>query len=192
MEEGKGGGGVVGKEKKRRVAGLHSIAAENNEDMKRNPRPWDSLSSEERMELREIFELSDLDGTGSLDWKEVRAALRGIGFPITKRETKELMHEAAINMKGFLEFDGFLWIVERLNREEVDIRREIDQGYKLFDKEKKGYIVVEDIERLSNEVEFPMGKKELQPMFTLADVDGTGMVTKEQFIQVMLQTNLFK
>eukprot|EP00056_Hartaetosiga_gracilis_P014558 m.240832 g.240832 ORF g.240832 m.240832 type:complete len:174 (-) comp16164_c0_seq1:121-642(-) len=163
-----------------------------NDEYKRFPRPWDSLSSEERIELREIFDLSDLDGSGVLDWKELRCALRGLGFAVTKRESKELLRESATNAKGYVEFESFIWIVERLNREEVDIRREIDQGYKLFDKNKKGFITIDDIEAICSEIDFQIGKKEMHAMFILADKDGTGMVTQQQFTDVMMQTNLFK
>lgn len=90
-------------------------------------RPSQDLSAAEKMQLREVFAIVDQDGSNALDWMELRDALRGLGFPVTKRKAKALYAAADKNPRDLLEFDGFLTIVTALGRTEVQHEQEILQ-----------------------------------------------------------------
>ncbi|EPT26592.1 centrin family protein [Toxoplasma gondii TgCatPRC2] len=51
------------------------------------------LSEEQRKDIKEAFDLFDTEGTGSIDAKELKVALRALGFEPTKEEMKKLLNE---------------------------------------------------------------------------------------------------
>eukprot|EP01147_Barroeca_monosierra_P007962 gene7962-708_t len=158
----------------------------------RRPRPWDGLTEKEQLEMKEVFILCDADGSGAIDWRELRAGLRGLGFPVSKKEAQDMINDADTNGDGYVDLNEFLHIVERLSRTEVDIGREIMQGFRHFDKENKGFITLDDLINLCREVEEYIPRNELREMFALADTDGDGRIDKSEFIKIMLKTNLFR
>ena len=102
------------------------------ERLNARPRPELDLSPAEKTELREVFNICDSDESGGLDWREMRDALRGLGFAIRKREAKAVYAASPRNHKGFMEFEGFLAVVERLSRMNLESDREIKQVFPLF------------------------------------------------------------
>lgn len=46
------------------------------------------LSEKEKEEIQEAFELFDTDGSGSIDVKELKVALRALGFEPQKEDVK--------------------------------------------------------------------------------------------------------
>ena len=49
------------------------------------------LNEEQKQELREAFDIFDSDGSGTIDVKEIRVALRALGFEPHKDELKKLI-----------------------------------------------------------------------------------------------------
>ena len=50
-----------------------------------------TVSEEQKQEIREAFDLFDADGSGSIDAKELKVAMRALGFEPKKEEIKKLM-----------------------------------------------------------------------------------------------------
>merc|ERR1712226_1700771 len=44
------------------------------------------LSDEQRQEIKEAFELFDTDKTGTIDYHELKVAMRALGFDVKKQE----------------------------------------------------------------------------------------------------------
>ena len=51
------------------------------------------LSEEQKQEIREAFDLFDADGSGTIDVKELKVAMRALGFEPKKEEIKKLVSE---------------------------------------------------------------------------------------------------
>jgi len=60
------------------------------------PRP--ELSDEQKQEIREAFDLFDADGSGTIDVKELKVAMRALGFEPKKEEIKKMI--ADIDKEG--------------------------------------------------------------------------------------------
>jgi centrin-1 len=53
------------------------------------PKKRTELTEEQRQEIKEAFDLFDTDGSGSIDAKELKVAMRALGFePKRKRSRK--------------------------------------------------------------------------------------------------------
>merc|ERR1719229_1854594 len=49
------------------------------------------LTDEQKQEIREAFDLFDTDGSGTIDAKELRVAMRALGFEPKKEEIKKMI-----------------------------------------------------------------------------------------------------
>ncbi|GAB2221954.1 hypothetical protein Droror1_Dr00013150 [Drosera rotundifolia] len=74
----------------RRNAALHGLGIEEGgyKPVSRKERPRDrnvDLTTQKRQEIKEAFELFDTDGSGTIDAKELNAAMRALGFEMNEQ-----------------------------------------------------------------------------------------------------------
>jgi Ca2+-binding EF-hand superfamily protein len=82
-------------------------------------------------DLAELFHIVDNGGAGYLDWVELRRCLRGLGFPVTKPETRQLVRERC-ESAGQVTLKLFYEIVEDLANTQRDAERDIRRGFHLM------------------------------------------------------------
>jgi centrin-1 len=68
---------------------------------------------------------------------------------------------------------------------EKDSREDIGKVFKLFDDEKTGYIGIKNLRRIAKELGETMDDNELQEMIDRADTDNDGLVSEEEFYNIM-------
>jgi centrin-3 len=51
------------------------------------------LTEEQKQEIKEAFDLFDTDKTGTIDYHELKVAMRALGFDVKKQEVLGLMRE---------------------------------------------------------------------------------------------------
>ena len=71
------------------------------------PRGKGELTEEQKQEIREAFDLFDTDGSGTIDAKELKVAMRALGFDVKKKEVLDLMHEYDRDRSGAIEYLDF-------------------------------------------------------------------------------------
>ena len=71
----------------------------------------DELSAEQIAEFKEVFQIFDTDGNGTICEQELGIVLRALGQSPTDEEVKELLGEADQNENGVIEFNEFLMIM---------------------------------------------------------------------------------
>ena len=57
--------------------------------VRRNPK--DQLTAVQKFEIEQAFKLFDKDGSGNIDFYELRDAMRALGLQMTKEQAKALM-----------------------------------------------------------------------------------------------------
>ena len=140
------------------------------------------LTEDEIEEIREAFNLFDTDGSGTIDPKELRAAMQSLGFE-TKNPTIYAMiadldaYGSAIDFEQFLEA-----ITSKLGDKES--RDGINKIFDLFDDEHKGAISVANLRRVAKELGETMTTDELQEMLERAASNGQE-ITREDFYVIM-------
>jgi Ca2+-binding EF-hand superfamily protein len=65
------------------------------------------LTEEQKAEIREAFEIFDMDKDGALDFHEFKVALRALGFELKKPEVLKLLKESDKNFSGKIDFNDF-------------------------------------------------------------------------------------
>ena len=119
-------------------------------------------------EIREAFNLFDTDSSGSIDAKELKAAMRALGFQVKKAEIRQMISDIDKDASGSIEFDEF---VEMMTGKmgERDSREEIMKVFELFDDDNSGKISFRNLKRVANELGENLTDEELQEMIDEAD-----------------------
>jgi len=66
------------------------------------------LTEEQKQEIREAFDLFDTDGSGTIDAKELKVAMRALGFEPKKEEIKKMIQDIDKDGSGTIDFNEFL------------------------------------------------------------------------------------
>ncbi len=148
------------------------------------------LTEEQRQEIKEAFDLFDTDGSGSIDSKELKVAMRALGFEPRKEEVKRMISEMDKDGSGTIEYPEFEDMMAS-KMAERDPREEILKAFKLFDDDNTGKISFKNLKRVARELGENMTDEELMEMIEEADRDGDGEISQEEFLRIMKKTNLF-
>ena len=148
------------------------------------------LSDEQRQEIKEAFELFDTDKTGTIDYHELKVAMRALGFDVKKQEVLQLMREYDRDGAGQIEYPDFLEIMTH-KIQERDPVEEILKAFKLFDEDNTGRISVRNLRRVARELGENLNDDELQAMIDEFDRDGDGEINETEFLGIMKQTSIY-
>ncbi len=188
------------------------------------------LTEEQKQEIREAFDLFDTDGSGSvelgqpcnrmyssklihpvgtIDAKELKVAMRALGFEPKKEEIKKMIadidkvllfvyrflcrthlnHFFLQDGSGTIDFSEFLEMMTA-KMSEKDSREEILKAFRLFDDDETGKISFRNLKRVAKELGENMTDEELQEMIDEADRDGDGEINEDEFLRIMKKTSL--
>ena len=148
------------------------------------------LTEEEKLEIKEAFDLFDTDGSGVIDAKELKVAMRALGFEPKKEEVRKLIAEVDKDGSGTIDFSEFLDMMTS-KMGERDSKEEILKAFRLFDDDETGKISFRNLKRVARELGETMSDNELQEMIDEADMDGDGEINQDEFLRIMKKTNLY-
>jgi calmodulin len=140
-------------------------------------------------DVQQTFDHLDTNSDGQLDLNELKALLRGIELPAKEDEVEKLMIELDKNNNGKVDFAEFAsWYIGSAER----IRRDINNLFDEYDKERKGYLEKSEVVALlvatrtmkANEIE-----DVVKELFTN---QGRDCVAKDQFYVWYDASDLFK
>merc|ERR1712172_199448 len=135
------------------------------------------LTEEQKQEIREAFDLFDTDGSGCIDAKELKVAMRALGFEPKKDEIRKMISDIDKDGDGTIDFDEFVMMMTA-KMAEKDSREEICKAFKLFDDDATGKITFKNLKRVAKELGENMTDEELQEMVDEADRDGDGEINE--------------
>lgn len=142
------------------------------------------LTEDEIEEIREAFNLFDTDGSGTIDPKELRAAMQSLGFE-SKNPTIYSMIADLDRLGTAIDFDQFLdAITEKLGDKET--RMGIDKIFDLFDDDHSSTINLNNLRRVAKELGETMTVEELNEMLERAASNGQE-ITREDFYTIMVK-----
>merc|ERR1711998_346716 len=117
-------------------------------------------------EIREAFGLFDADASGMIDVRELKAAMRAMGFG-------EFLQMMTAKMG------------------EKDTREDIEKVFKLFDDDNTNKISFRNLARVAEEFGENIDDEELQDMINQADRDGDGEINIDEFYRIMKKKGNF-
>merc|ERR1712178_280466 len=146
------------------------------------------LSDEQMEEIREAFGLFDSDASGMIDVRELKAAMRALGFEVKNEELKKMVSDVDNDGNGTIEFGEFLEMMT-CKMGEKDTREDIEKVFKLFDDDNTGKISLRNLRRVAQELGENIDEEELQDMINQADRDGE--INIDEFYRIMKKKGNF-
>merc|ERR1712118_409588 len=149
----------------------------------------EGLTDEQRQEIREAFELFDTDGSGSVDAKELKVAMRALGFEPKKDEIAKMIADVDDSGDGEIDFDEFM-VMMTAKMGEKDSRDDLIKAFRVFDSDETGGISFKNLSRVAKELGENMTDEELEEMIAEIDRSGNGQITEDDFMRVMRKCGL--
>lgn len=142
------------------------------------------LTEEQKLEIKEAFELFDTDKDGAIDYHELKVAMRALGFDLKKPEVLKILRDHDKQGQGLIEFNEF----DKVMTEKIqarDPREEILRAFKLFDTDNTGKISLRDLRKISKELGENLDEEELTAMIDEFDLDQDGEINEQEFFAIM-------
>lgn len=152
--------------------------------------PKFDLSEEQKADIKQAFDLFDTECTGHIESKELKVAIRALGFEPKKEEIKRMIADVDKEGTGKISFADFLQVMT-VKMAEKDSNEEILKAFRLFDDDDTGKISFKNLKRVAKELGENLNDEELREMLDEADLDGDGEVNEEEFLRVMKKTSLY-
>ncbi|KAI8848750.1 hypothetical protein BC829DRAFT_375033 [Chytridium lagenaria] len=158
----------------------------NPKQKRRLTRP--ELTEEQKLEIKEAFDLFDTDKDSALDYHELKVAMRALGFEVKKAEVLKILRDFDKNGQGLIEFDDFNKVMTEkiLDRDPLE---EIRKAFQLFDDDGTGRITLRNLRRVAKEIGENLDDEELQAMIDEFDLDQDGEINEQEFISIMTDSN---
>ncbi|XP_063046491.1 uncharacterized protein LOC134440368 [Engraulis encrasicolus] len=170
------------------ASGFRKQAAPMTQRKKGGSKP--DITEEQKQEIREAFDLFDTDGSGTIDVKELKVAMRALGFEPKKEEIKKMIADIDKEGSGTIDFNDFLCMMTK-KMSEKDSKEEILKAFRLFDDDGTGKISFKNLKRVAKELGENLTDEELQEMIDEADRDGDGEINEQEFLRIMKKTSLY-
>lgn len=150
-----------------------------------------SLSEEQREDIFEAFKLCDSKNEGIIESKQLKFAMRALGFEPRKQEIKNILDKHLDKDKrGQVAYDDFEAFMAKKILEK-DANDEIMKAFSLFDKDNTGKISYSNLKAVAQELGEQISDEELREMIQEADRDHDGQVNRDEFLQIMKKTCLY-
>lgn len=84
---------------------MYGSSAAHKSKRRAHSRP--ELTDEQKQEIKEAFELFDTDKDGSVDYHELKVAMRALGFDLKKAEVLKLLRDHDKTGNQLMDFEDF-------------------------------------------------------------------------------------
>ena len=148
--------------------------ARKKEKAPAKPKQIVQLSDEEKQEFKEAFDLFDTDKSNTIDYQELKVALKALGFQVKKPEVMAIMKEYDKEGNGLISYDDFIEVCVAKTAER-DPMEEIHYAFTLFDEDNSGKISLKNMKKIAKELGETLSDDDLRAMIDEFDKDKDGM-----------------
>lgn len=131
----------------------------------------------------------DMDKDGSLTQLELAALLRSLGLKPTGDQIYLLLSNMDVNGNGLIEFDELVdAILPDLNEQVLVNQEQLMQVFKSFDRDNNGFITAIELASQMAKMGHPLTYKELSEMMKEADTNGDGVISFNEFANILAKS----
>jgi centrin-1 len=142
------------------------------------------LSEDPTREIRDAFNLFDLDGDGVVNATDLKQTLNSLGFEFTKPELDRLIAEVDPKGTGVIDFENFSGLIhaKMAEREEIE---DLRTAFDMIDEDRTGRLSLKNLKRVARELGETLADQELKDMLTEADTDQDGELSFDEFVALV-------
>merc|ERR1711935_209227 len=142
------------------------------------------LGEDEIEEIRDAFDLFDIDVSGAISVNELTSAMQSLGFDVKHAVVYNMVSDLDADGSGEIEFGEFLEVMcAKLS--DKNTKEEIDRVFKLFDKDRNGTLEADDLGRVCKELGEDVSEEDIREIIQRADLNGDGVVDLDDFYNVI-------
>jgi Ca2+-binding EF-hand superfamily protein len=145
------------------------------------------LTEDQEDEIREVFDLFDVDENGTVARKELKLMMRALGV----EARKETLARLQAGKTGPLTFEEFLGLMTQILNEQ-EIQEEMMKIFNLFDVDGKGKITFDNLKSVAQQLAENVTDEELREMIREADLDRDGAVNASEFVRIMKKAEVWE
>jgi len=136
-------------------------------------------------EMEEAFNLFDRLGSGKLKTTTLDTLVRACGLTPSDAQIGGMKKEVDTEDTGEFDFPQLLALVQEHKEDAVKTPDEVLEAFRVFDKDGKGVISVEDLKSHMSNLGERLQENEVVDLIKDADPNGTGLVNYEEFVKKM-------
>eukprot|EP00250_Pteridium_aquilinum_P009678 c18853_g1_i1 orf=584-2155(-) len=141
------------------------------------------LTGEEVEGIKNMFNMMDVDKTGSLTFEQLKAGLYKIGSQLAESEIQQLMEAADINGNGTLDYGEFIAISVHLQR--MDNDEHLKKAFSFFDLNSDGFIDRCELQEMLQGELGEDGMDMINDIIQEVDTDKDGRICYDEFASMM-------
>ena len=150
-----------------------------------------AFDDQEMAQLKEHFELFDLQSEGFINKSDLAHAIRGYGINLTEVSLQHALEDYD-NGDGRIMFTDFVELVARKMTDPGLVQEDIMDSFAVFDKEKSGKVNAEELKHVLTKMGEFMDPKEVDSIMKEAKVDSNGDFKYKDFVKYLqTQYNIF-
>ncbi|KAG5682620.1 hypothetical protein PVAND_011962 [Polypedilum vanderplanki] len=150
------------------------------------------LTNDEILNYIETFKFFDVDGDGEINTKDVFHIMERVsGRRISNATAQKLINQSDITKSGTLTFVEFINMLKSYQKNENrDENEKIVEIFNIFDKDKDGFITVEEMRQTFSDFGDDFDAKRIEAIIRESDQDGDGKLSIEEFIHLFNNNNV--
>ena len=144
------------------------------------------LSEQEICELREAFNIFDVNSEGTIDKEKLPLLLFSLKQYPTKEELETTMKNEGLDKNDQINFEQSLKILgKRVNTKKVDEDAYLRTLFNSMDRNQNGMISIHEIRYIVLHSNEQISEKDLELLMEKVDSDGDGLISFEEFLSFM-------
>jgi centrin-1 len=110
--------------------------------------------------------------------------MTSLGFETKSAAIFQMISDLDADGNGTIDFEEWLNLMTRRVGEK-DSRANINKVFALYDDERTGFISVKNLRRIAQDLGEEVSEQELQELIVRADLDNDGLVSEDEFYEIM-------
>lgn len=144
----------------------------------------DGVPLELVQEIKAAFDLFDADQGGSVDTKELKAAMTSLGFESKNGSIFQMICELDSDGNGNLDFNEWFGLMTAKVGDK-NTKAHYAKIFAMYDDERTGFLSAKNLRRVAQDLGETISEQEIQELIARADLDQDGLVSEEEFYNIL-------
>ena len=153
------------------------------------------FTAQELRDLRAVFDIYSTTATEEITVKDLKRILNVLGFNCSRQRLVEALKDNSHSIVGedfAVRFEHLLNVVDKLQGDDYDLYGEIEQAFDIINVNGDGQISAADIRTTAKNFGLKLSRVDIEDMIEEADKNGDGLVSRQEFFNVVMKTPLYK
>jgi len=146
------------------------------------------LPADKRKLLKEVFDLFDKDGSGTVSATELVEVFETLGQTISEQEARDLIIELDVDGDGELDFEEFCgYLQDQMLGQDLPVEEIAHSMFTIFDVDGSGSITADEFRNTISKIGTTLTVSDVQAIIEEIDEDGDNHISLEEFQEYVIR-----